>query len=272
MNGAHIVMGVNDPAGLDPKDPLVFGAPYLNGPVIGEYVIAPFASAFRHWSTPHTPAGLADGAEIVVSPCHTSISFTTKTIAGWPLTMGTDGPTEVLWALHTDTYLKGYHGYMNRGKMSIDWKNFSQPAASTGTGTNTDAGTGGHGSHRHEGAGNTTGTGGTSHTDDASHSTTPSCASLMYATEEQAVACASAHGKTGAHAMGDMWMVGRTHTDGQGTGNAGGANSSSVTTSAGATTAASSTTTGPASDSSASPTTATATAVIASAVITAMAF
>merc|ERR1740115_651452 len=38
------------------------------------------------------------------------------------------------------------------------------------------------------------------------------CAGLMYDAKEKAEACASTHGKTGAHAMGNTWMVGSTHS------------------------------------------------------------
>ena len=40
------------------------------------------------------------------------------------------------------------------------------------------------------------------------------CASLMYAAQEEADACADKHGKEGSHAMGDEWMVGAAHDAG----------------------------------------------------------
>ena len=38
------------------------------------------------------------------------------------------------------------------------------------------------------------------------------CTAMMYATREEAETCAGEHGKQGAHAMGDKWMVGVAHT------------------------------------------------------------
>lgn len=113
MNGAHIVMGVNDP------DPDVFGAPYV-GTGVHEYIIHDQLTAFRHWSKHYSPEALTE-AEMTVTSCHTSMQFTTKSISGWSLDVTAEGASDVLWAIHTDTFLKGYHGFQNRGLLEIDW-------------------------------------------------------------------------------------------------------------------------------------------------------
>ena len=64
--GARIVMGISEPVGEDPTDRTspIFGAPYVaneTGLLIDEFIISKYATAFRHWSTPHpvqVPAAL----------------------------------------------------------------------------------------------------------------------------------------------------------------------------------------------------------------------
>lgn len=145
MNGAPIVMGLNDP------DPDIVGAPYI-GTGVNEFVIHNHASAFRHWSTPYRDPMLRH-ERMLITDCHSSMQFTASSIGGWPLAVGastqpspavgkpsgeseisgsgdrgaTDAVDRLIYAVHTDTYLKGYHscGELRRcrGKLQVDWSN-----------------------------------------------------------------------------------------------------------------------------------------------------
>lgn len=114
MYGSHIVMGIVDPD--NKADPLVFGAPWI-GTSVNEYVIDESNSAFRHWSTP--VARRLVESEINVTSCFTSMSFVTSNIAGVPLNLTAGSTNYFIWASHTKTHLKGYHGPMGRGHLEI---------------------------------------------------------------------------------------------------------------------------------------------------------
>ena len=47
--------------------------------------------------------------------------FKTKTIHGIDLNMTKCSPNNFIWAIHTSTLLKGYHGWGNRGHLKIDF-------------------------------------------------------------------------------------------------------------------------------------------------------
>ena len=80
MYGASIVMGIYDP------DPNVYDPNWdlqtFKGTGVGEYIIDPSLSAFRHWKT-ETHDNLA-AKNIDIGECYSTLSFTTKgrTIAG----------------------------------------------------------------------------------------------------------------------------------------------------------------------------------------------
>eukprot|EP00238_Polyblepharides_amylifera_P010688 CAMPEP_0196581494 /NCGR_PEP_ID=MMETSP1081-20130531/33998_1 /TAXON_ID=36882 /ORGANISM="Pyramimonas amylifera, Strain CCMP720" /LENGTH=611 /DNA_ID=CAMNT_0041901747 /DNA_START=266 /DNA_END=2101 /DNA_ORIENTATION=+ len=133
MNGAHIVHGVYDP------DPLMgwtteptwrSPAPFV-GTSVQERIIDHDESAFRHWMAAFTPASLEDSS-IEVTDCYTSMTFITDTIAGQKFNM-TDGNTtnHMIYAVHKDTWVKGYHGYGNRGFFTIDLTNSTLVEVST---------------------------------------------------------------------------------------------------------------------------------------------
>ena len=115
MNGAKTVMGIND------ADKDIFGAPFV-GTGVHEYKIHDRLSAFRHWQTPLAPANIT-GAEMNVTACHTAMKFTTAhAIGGEPLHLADNGKNvSLIWAVHPDTFLKGYHGWGNRGHLVIDF-------------------------------------------------------------------------------------------------------------------------------------------------------
>lgn len=117
MNGAHIVMGVYDP---DPN--LYGGAAWLNyvGTGVKERVIHHKLSAFRHWKEPYTPAGLVDSA-MEVTRCHSHMTFKTASMAGVALNTTKGSSNELIWAVHTDSLLKNYHGFGNRGHLKVDF-------------------------------------------------------------------------------------------------------------------------------------------------------
>ena len=85
---------------------------------VKEYIIHESMSAFRHWSEPITPPELEE-ADILTSPCYTSMTFVTASVAGVPLNLTAGSENTLIWASHTDTYLKGYHGFFGRGHLNI---------------------------------------------------------------------------------------------------------------------------------------------------------
>ena len=105
MNGASIVMGIYDP------DPNVYDPNWdlqtFKGTGVGEYIIDPSNSAFRHWKT-ETHDNLAE-KNIDIGDCYSTLSFTTsgRTIAGKSLAFANN---TMIWAVHTDSLLKGNHG------------------------------------------------------------------------------------------------------------------------------------------------------------------
>ena len=110
MNGAHIVMGIYDP------DPNVYDPSWdlqtFKGTGVGEYIIDPSNSAFRHWQT-ETHNDLAE-KKIDISECYSTLSFITtgRTIAGKPLVFANN---TMIWAVHTTSLLKGSHGSTRGG-------------------------------------------------------------------------------------------------------------------------------------------------------------
>jgi hypothetical protein len=67
MNGAHIVMGINDPnpdvAGMNETAPFV-------GTGVAEYMIHPTKSAFRHWVDTSAVTQSATASSIDITDCH----------------------------------------------------------------------------------------------------------------------------------------------------------------------------------------------------------
>jgi len=119
MCGSHIMMGIHDP------DPEIFGAPFV-GTGVQEYVIDEHLTAFRHWKDP-APTQSAVSASIDAGvtaadqdDCFTSVTFETAAIAGVPLNLTAGEGNRLIFAVHSDTFLKGYHGYMNRGHLHVD--------------------------------------------------------------------------------------------------------------------------------------------------------
>ena len=119
MNGARTVMGI-----YDPDEKVHGGESWLNfvGTGVKELKIHDTLSAFRHWkdSAPTTP-GLIDSSMDVNPGCGSSMYFKTKTIHGIDLNMTKCSPNNFIWAIHTSTLLKGYHGWGNRGHLKIDF-------------------------------------------------------------------------------------------------------------------------------------------------------
>ena len=139
MNGAPVVMGI-----YDPDENAHGGEKWLNykGTGVYELKIHDTLSAFRHWkdSGPSTP-GLIDSSVDVHPGCGSSMYFKTKKIHGNDLNITRCSPNKLIWAIHTSTLLKGYHGFRNRGHIEIDfavdsgvvpWVNpFSEDSSST---------------------------------------------------------------------------------------------------------------------------------------------
>lgn len=119
MNGARTVMGI-----YDPDEKAHGGESWLNfvGTGVKELKIHDTLSAFRHWkdSAPNTP-GLIDSSMDVNPGCGSAMYFKTKTIHGIDLNMTKCSPNKFIWAIHTSTLLKGYHGWGNRGHLKIDF-------------------------------------------------------------------------------------------------------------------------------------------------------
>mmetsp|Transcript_1421 Transcript_1421/g.2616 ORF Transcript_1421/g.2616 Transcript_1421/m.2616 type:complete len:577 (+) Transcript_1421:435-2165(+) len=114
MNGAPVVMGVNDP------DPDVFGAPYV-GTGVDEYQISWYYSAFRHfYDKPFRPTSLTQ-ASMNISSCFSGMAFATDAIFGVPLNLTAGANNTMIWSIHDASYLKGYHGYMNKGRLNVDF-------------------------------------------------------------------------------------------------------------------------------------------------------
>ena len=119
MNGARTVMGI-----YDPDENAHGGEKWLNfvGTGVKELKIHDTLSAFRHWkdSAPTTP-GLIDSSMDVNPGCGSSMYFKTKTIHGIDLNMTKCSPNNFIWAIHTSTLLKGYHGRTSRGFVKINF-------------------------------------------------------------------------------------------------------------------------------------------------------
>jgi len=115
MLGSHVVMGIVDTASAD--DPMAFGAPWV-GTGVREYIIDEEKTAFRHWSEHYTPSSLQD-AEMTTTACYTAMTFKTASVAGWNLNLTQGTNNTLIWGSHTDTYLKGYHGFTGRGKIDV---------------------------------------------------------------------------------------------------------------------------------------------------------
>jgi hypothetical protein len=119
MNGAPVVMGI-----YDPDENAHGGENWLNykGTGVYELKIHDTLSAFRHWkdSGPSTP-GLIDSSVDVHPGCGSSMYFKTKKIHGNDLNITRCSPNKLIWAIHTSTLLKGYHGFGNRGHIEIDF-------------------------------------------------------------------------------------------------------------------------------------------------------
>jgi len=119
MNGARTVMGI-----YDPDENAHGGEKWLNfvGTGVKELKIHDTLSAFRHWkdSGPST-SGLIDSRMDVNPGCGSAMYFKTKKIHGTDLNMTKCSPNKFIWAIHTSTLLKGYHGFGNRGHLKIDF-------------------------------------------------------------------------------------------------------------------------------------------------------
>jgi len=112
MNGANTIMGIYDP------DPEIFGAPFV-GTSVAAYTIHHDLSAFRHWVD--TAERLPAGAAMEVSDCYASVEFEVAAIHGQALNFTAGTTNDLVWAIHEDSLLKGYHGYCNKGRMDIDF-------------------------------------------------------------------------------------------------------------------------------------------------------
>lgn len=118
MCGSHNIMGIHDP------DPDVFGAPYAPG--VHEYIIAADQTAFRHWKDPapsQNALSTSMSAGVTAEDqddCFTSMTFVTAGFAGIALNLTAGEENRLIWGVHSDTFLKGYHGFMNRGHLHID--------------------------------------------------------------------------------------------------------------------------------------------------------
>lgn len=117
MNGARIVMAINDPDEALCEEN---NTPFI-GTSVNEFIIDQELTAFRHWQTPYLPKSLSNSS-ITVTQCHTAMTFSTDSMADWPVEL--DSNNSFIWGMHNDTYLKGYHAYGMRGQLLID---LSQP-------------------------------------------------------------------------------------------------------------------------------------------------
>lgn len=113
MNGASVVMAVNDA----PTEEDAFGSPFIGGLSVKQYVIHERDSAFRWWNATGSTAGMQDEMMEVRDQCFTAAEFSLSSILDSALNLTANTTNDLIWALHKDTYLKGYHGYMNRGKI-----------------------------------------------------------------------------------------------------------------------------------------------------------
>lgn len=115
MNGAPIIMGINDP------DTTVVGmgtmAPFI-GTGVAEYVIDPAVSAFRHWADTSAVTQSVTDSSIDITECFSSMEFSTSAVGGVALALGDDEMNDLIWGYHTETFLKGYHGWTNKGKLT----------------------------------------------------------------------------------------------------------------------------------------------------------
>jgi len=89
---------------------------------VAEYTVHQTLSAFRHWSTPHTPVGITDSS-FETDGCYSAMTFRTKSLSGKNLDLV--GVNRLVWAVHTSTFIMGYHGYTNRGQIDIDFRETS---------------------------------------------------------------------------------------------------------------------------------------------------
>jgi hypothetical protein len=53
--------------------------------------------------------------------CDCSMTFTSAAVGGQPLALGDNQRNNLIWAYHTTTFLKQYHGFATKGKL----KNFT---------------------------------------------------------------------------------------------------------------------------------------------------
>ena len=112
MNGAHIVMGIYEPTNYYQPN---WALQTYKGTGVGEYIIDPTNSAFRHWKN-ETHDSLAM-KEIYVGNCYSTLSFTTsgRAIAGKPLVFDGISINSMIWGVHTTSLLKGSHGSTRGG-------------------------------------------------------------------------------------------------------------------------------------------------------------
>jgi len=95
MNGARIVMGLNNPQ---------------VGQSIGEYRIDETKTAYRHWKTPLNPSALRD-ASMTLTACSSSMTFKTGTIYRQSLNVS-GGTNRLIWALTHNAYVtEDFGGY-----------------------------------------------------------------------------------------------------------------------------------------------------------------
>ena len=125
MNGGRIVMALPaSPVSYTPVTGLALGA---TGPTVNEYIIHEVSSAFRHWSQPH-PSSSLEASSFEQTDCFTSMSFTTHTIAGWPLyDAAKGGNATLIWGANGADAFVGYHGRGTlgeggRGKLEVNWE------------------------------------------------------------------------------------------------------------------------------------------------------
>jgi hypothetical protein len=122
MNDAPVIMGVNDPY-ADANDPNVFGSPVVGTGVKGYHIHAT-GSAFRHWYG--TGAAVDYASAMTVTSCHSYMDFTTTKLCHTAVVFGAPtkvcvplnfgGENEMMWAVHDDTFLKGYHSMRGFGR------------------------------------------------------------------------------------------------------------------------------------------------------------
>lgn len=105
MNGANIVMGVHD----ETDSP---------NPTVGKYKISDYKSGFRWWKSSRSTSGLKD-ATIKDEDCHAVLEFTIKDFGG--VKLDPKKTNKIMWGLHETTKRVGYHGFMNKGVIDVDF-------------------------------------------------------------------------------------------------------------------------------------------------------